>query len=130
MAPKKKPAGDNMKQKSLMGYFSKTTPSKHQPKFKKANMEIESEDEATVEDTPEVSKEGTEKPVIALSAAVPASEKVNTPSSPFPKSSSSNFNSKSTPPTSDPVDVDMVSEDDDEKMSKAKTVCDCRISDF
>ena len=126
MAPKNKPTGDSMKQKSLIGYFSKSSTSTKaptQPKFKKSKKEdIESEEEDISEMVSQKAKEKTNTSLSAIGASTSSCEKVVTPSSPFPKSSSSVVNSKSTPPTSDPVDADMNSEDDYEKISSAQAV--------
>ena len=120
--PKQQNAGGGMKQKSLMGWLAKGPTTPAQQKTKAAltpKTDIKSE-----------KKEQKETAAGASSAKLKSLD-INERTKGFPSSSSvastksSSIASdpaglKSTPPTSDPIDVDMQSDDEDGPISVAK----------
>lgn len=117
MAPNSKPQAETMKQKSLMSWFAKESNSTPNAKPTKLGSSAKSAPTASKRD--------------ASSSQFSSSQEPRTPES---KSmdfmalnssamvSSNSLRGGSTPPTSDPIDVDMVSSDEDEKQSIRKPV--------
>ncbi|KAK0489289.1 muts domain V-domain-containing protein [Armillaria novae-zelandiae] len=107
MAPKAKPSTENMKQKSLMGWLSKgadATPAKSnasKPAFKAPNASTSKPKNLR---TPESTKPDIR--VLSSSASV---------------SSFGDGSIKDTPPTSDPIDLDMLSEEEDAPRKRSRT---------
>lgn len=122
MAPKSKSTAEPMKQKSLMSFFGKSTNA-----------------------TPNAKAKGTLKPVGTSandasmsqpSSQEPSSQELRTPESKSRNiralnssamASSTSSRGRSTPPTSDPVDVDMLSSDEEDhpvqKMVSSRSYC-------
>ncbi|KAH8113753.1 DNA mismatch repair protein Msh6 [Phellopilus nigrolimitatus] len=138
MAPQKSQNNDGpgMKQKSLMGWFTKPpgssqTPSQAKPQksapapTQKSKAMASNTDESAKKTSSTLKSSTTTPPSKAKASNSGGNEKVIAPSSSFPStkssSSASNLNLKDTPPTSDAIDVDMASDDDaNAVVSKSK----------
>lgn len=104
MAPKAKTSTENMKQKSLMGWFAKSPADKPKATPKAPNA---SRSKAVANP---VTPESKKPDVRALSSSVAASST---------SSLGRGSNANDTPPTSDPIDVDM---EDEHITARAKSV--------
>jgi DNA mismatch repair protein MSH6 len=108
MAPSSKPHAEPLKQKSLMSFFSKgpnTTPNaKVQKSFAKPAPKASKPDASSSQQSSQdpCTPESKSMDLLALNSSA--------------MGSSNSWRGRSTPPTSDPIDVDMVSSDEDEKQ--------------
>ncbi|KAI0049216.1 DNA mismatch repair protein Msh6 [Auriscalpium vulgare] len=112
MAPGKAnaPKNDSMKQKSLVGWLSKSTPGGSATKTK-----------PRVASRPQQPSSPTREPEFQTPASKKGAERFDSPavkSATYTRSSDGGSSFKDTPPTSDAVDVDLLSEDDEPKGPK------------
>lgn len=126
MARQNDKASDKLKQKSLMAFFGK------QPA--KASSNVQSSGEKSKNQQPvenDAFSSRIRDPSTAAPSSDPAIPEVHTPlrkgssqssgavSPTYTKSSEQASSVRQTPPTSDPVDVDMLSDDDDDQSVKS-----------
>lgn len=123
-----------MKQKSLMSFFGKT-PTKDDAGNAKAAVA----QKPKVAATPKTTKTSTKENVQDVDASSPIVKEARTPlpkgssqssgivSATYTRSSEGGSSARDTPPTSDPIDVDMLTDGDEQdatRSSPARPVCD------
>ncbi|CAA7264271.1 unnamed protein product [Cyclocybe aegerita] len=138
MAPKQKPSTDAFKQKSLTSFFSKpsatkgiATPASKPTPFKTPAPKAKPQPVAKEKDEPSSSKDASKASGSSSphDPKTPDSRLLNAHALTLSAAPSSVASSRiaSTPPTSDPIDVDMLASDDEEtQASSAKSVTQSR----